>query len=101
MVLSGFRVHTVTYDNGLEFSMHELVNTCLDSESYFCKPYSSWEKGGVENFNGLVRQYFPKGSDFGSITGQQLQEVEDEINDRPRNVLGYRHPNDYLGDLLA
>jgi IS30 family transposase len=100
-VLAGFRVHTVTYDNGLEFAMHELVNTCLDSESYFCKPYSSWEKGGVENFNGLVRQYFPKGSDFRGITGQRLQEVEDELNDRPRNVLGYRHPNDYLEDLAA
>ena len=81
--------------------MHELVNTGLDSESCFCKPYSSLEKGGVEHINGLVRQYFPKGSDFGSITGQQQQEVEDEINDRPRNVLGYRHPNDYLGDLLS
>jgi len=100
-VLTGFRVHTVTYDNGLEFAMHELVNTCLDSESYFCKPYSSWEKGGVENFNGLVRQYFPKGSDFGTITGQRLQEVEDELNERPRNVLGYRNPNDHLEDLVA
>jgi len=100
-VLTGFRVHTVTYDNGLEFAMHELVNTCLDSESYFCKPYSSWEKGGVENFNGLVRQYFPKGSDFATITGQRLQEVEDELNERPRNVLGYRNPNDHLEDLVA
>ena len=101
MVLTGFRVHTVTYDNGLEFAMHELVNTCLDSESYFCKPYSSWEKGGVENFNGLVRQYFPKGSDFGTITTQRLQEVEDELNNRPRNILGYRNPNDHLEDLIA
>ena len=100
-VLKGFQVHTVTYDNGLEFAMHRLVNDLLDAESYFCKPYHSWEKGGVENFNGLVRQYFPKGSDFGSITEDRLQEVEDELNDRPRNVLGYRSPNDHREGLVA
>jgi IS30 family transposase len=100
-VLKGFQVHTVTYDNGLEFAMHGLVNDLLDSESYFCKPYSSWEKGGVENFNGLVRQYYPKGSDFGAITDEGLQEVEDELNDRPRNVLGYRCPNDHREMLVA
>ena len=63
--------------------MHGLVNDLLKSESYFCKPYSSWEKGGVETNNGLVLQYFPKGSDFTEITLERLQEVEDEINNRP------------------
>ncbi len=100
-LLQGFRVHTMTYDNGLEFSLHGLVNDLLGSQSYFCKPYSSWEKGGVENFNGLVRQYFPKGSDFSPITKRRLQEVEDELNNRPRNVLGYASPNDRLDILLA
>jgi IS30 family transposase len=100
-VLIGFHVHTVTYDNGLEFAMHGFVNDLLEAESYFCKPYSSWEKGGVENFNGLVRQYFPKGSDFGTITKERLQEVEDELNDRPRNVLDYRCPNDHREVLVA
>jgi len=99
--LKGFQVHTVTYDNGLEFAMHGFVNDLLDAESYFCTPYSSWEKGGVENFNGLVRQYFPKGSDFGAITAERLQEVEDELNDRPRNVLDYCCPNDLLEILVA
>ena len=75
MVLRNYQVHTVTYDNGLEFASHRFVNELLDAESYFCKPYHSWEKGGVENFNGLVRQYFPKGSDFGPITEERLQEV--------------------------
>ena len=100
-ILKSFRVHTVTYDNGLEFSLHGLVNELLSSLSYFCKPYSSWEKGGVENFNGLVRQYFPKGSSFEGITDQRLEEVENELNDRPRNVLGYSCPNDHLDILLA
>ncbi len=100
-ILKSFRVHTVTYDNGLEFSLHGLVNELLSSQSYFCKPYSSWEKGGVENFNGLVRQYFPKGSSFEGITDQRLEEVENELNDRPRNVLGYSCPNDHLDILIA
>ena len=83
MTLGNLEVKTITSDNGLEFARHGLVNDLLKSESYFCKPYSSWEKGGVENYNGLVRQYFPKGSDFTEITLERLQEVEDEINNRP------------------
>ena len=63
------------------------------SKSYFCAPYHSWEKGGVENFNGLVRQYFPKGSDFRLISAEALQRVEKEINHRPRKRLGYLPPS--------
>jgi len=101
MTLRNFDVKTITYHNGLEFAKHGFVNDLLGSESYFCKPYSSWEKGGVENYNGLVRQYFPKGSDFSGITQERLQEVEDEINNRPRNILGYESPNDLLHELKA
>ena len=100
-VLKDFEVKTITYDNGLEFAKHGFVNDLLGSESYFCKPYSSWEKGGVENYNGLVRQYFPKGSDFTEITEARLKEVEEEINNRPRNILDYESPNDHLDHLLA
>ena len=71
-LLKGLEVKTITYDNGLEFAKHELVNNMLGCDSYFCKPYSSWEKGGVENYNGLVRQYFPKGSDFSKISVERL-----------------------------
>jgi transposase, IS30 family len=101
MILRNFKVKTITYDNGLEFAMHGFVKDLLGCESYFCRPYSSWEKGGVENYNGLVRQYFPKGSDFSLITPERLSEVEEEINDRPRNVLGYQAPNDHLDHLQA
>lgn len=100
-VLQGHKVSSITYDNGLEFAMHELVNELLECESYFCRPYHSWEKGGVENYNGLVRQYFPKGHDFATITPERLLEVEDEINNRPRNILGYQSPNDLLDHLRA
>lgn len=98
-VLNGLKVNSITYDNGLEFAMHERVNELLECESYFCKPYRSWEKGGVENYNGLVRQYFPKGYDFSTLTPERLLEVEEEINNRPRNILAYQSPNDLLDHL--
>ncbi len=101
MTLGNFEVKTITSDNGLELARHGLVNDLLESESYFCKPYSSWEKGGVANDNGVVRQYFPKGSDFTGITLERLQEGKDEINNRPRNILGYASPNDLLAELEA
>lgn len=100
-LLHGLKVSTITYDNGLEFAMHELANELLECESYFCRPYHSWEKGGVENYNGLVRQYFPKGHDFATITPERLLEVEEEINNRPRNILAYQSPNDLLDHLRA
>lgn len=100
-ILRKYKVRSVTYDNGLEFSKHEFVNDLLGCKSYFCKPYSSWEKGGVENFNGLVRQYFPKGSCFKNVTPEILTEVETEINERPRNILGYQCPADFVDKLTA
>lgn len=100
-VLRKHEVRSITCDNGLEFAMHGAVNAQLGSKSYFCKPYSSWEKGGVENFNGLVRQYFPKGADFGEIGSERLAEVEDELNNRPRRILGCQRPNDFLDRLKA
>jgi IS30 family transposase len=87
--LRGYCVHTLTYDNGLEFAQHERINRVLSSQSYFCQPYASWEKGGVENYNGLVRDYFPKGTRFDDISVERLKEVEREINERPRAILNY------------
>ena len=92
--LSKYKVLTLTYDNGLEFAQHLKVSKALGSKAYFCAPYHSWEKGGVENFNGLVRQYYPKGSSFESITPDHLQAVEDELNQRPRKTLKYKSPSD-------
>ena len=100
-VLTGLDVKTITYDNGLEFAKHGFVSKLLGCVSYFCKPYHSWEKGGVENYNGLVRQYFPKGSDFSEISEERLREVEEEINNRPKKVLDYETPNDHLDELKA
>ncbi len=88
------KVHTITVDNGKEFCEHELIAAGLNARLYFAHPYSSWERGLNENTNGLVRQYFPKKYEFARITNQDLQQVEDLLNNRPRKTLGYRTPNE-------
>jgi transposase, IS30 family len=88
------KVHTITVDNGKEFCEHELIAAGLQARIYFAHPYSSWERGLNENTNGLVRQYFPKKYEFSRITGKDLQQVEDLLNNRPRKTLGYRTPNE-------
>src|SRR5579863_9518619 len=85
-------VHTITLDNGKEFSMHEKMATVLDANVYFAKPYHSWERGLNENTNGLVRQYFPKKSSFDNITQHDLQQVVRKLNHRPRKCLDYKTP---------
>jgi len=91
--LNCYKVKTLTYDNGLEFAQHVRVSEALNAQGYFCQPCHSREKGGVENFNGLVRQYYPKGNSFKSISSSTLRRVEDEINQRPRKTLEYRSPS--------
>ena len=88
------KVHTITVDNGKEFCDHELIAAGLQARIYFAHPYASWERGLVENTNGLVRQYFPKKFDFAKFTDKELQQVEDKLNNRPRKTLGYRTPNE-------
>lgn len=92
---------TITYDNGSEFCYHERVNQELGTKSYFCKPYHSWEKGMIENINGLIRRFFPKGTDFDTITEKEIQQVEDWINNRPMKVLGWKTPNEKYDELMA
>lgn len=90
---------TITYDNGSEFCWHDKVNKELKMLSFFCNPYSSWEKGTVENLNGLIRRFFPKKTDFDKITDEEIQQVEDWINNRPMKVLGYKSPNEKYAEL--
>jgi transposase, IS30 family len=91
-LLQGYKVKTLTYDNGNEFAGHEEITEALGAKGYFAQPYHSWEKGGVENYNGLVRQYFPKGSSFESLKPEQIREAQDEINQRPRKILEAKSP---------
>lgn len=87
-------IHTITLDNGLEFAHHELISVGLKADIYFAHPYSSWERGINENTNGLIRQYFPKGTDFNQVTDEQVQHVMNRLNNRPRKTRGYKTPNE-------
>ena len=87
-------VKSTTYDNGLEFAGHKEVNNVINMDSYFCEPYHSWEKGTIENRNGVIRYYFPKGTDFSKITEEQIKYVQDKINNRPMKLLGFKTPKE-------
>ena len=90
--LDNYTVYTITYDNGSENTAHEEVNKILDSSSYFCNPYHSWEKGTVENTIGLIRRWFPKKTDLARISEAEIIEIESWLNNRPRKCLNYRTP---------
>ena len=83
---------TITCDNGKEFADHQEIAEELDTDVYFAHPYASWERGTNENTNGLVRQYFPKGSDFSKITDTDTQFAENRLNTRPRKCLDIMTP---------
>jgi transposase, IS30 family len=87
------RVHTITSDNGREFARHEQIAATLGADFYFARPYASWQRGLNENTNGLVRQYFPKGSDFTGITDQEVEAVMQRLNHRPRKTLDFATPH--------
>jgi len=89
-------VHTITADNGKEFSGHEDIARVLEAEFYFAHPYSPWERGTNENANGLIRQYFPKNRDFSSITQAELDHTMERLNNRPRKCLGMKTPHEVL-----
>jgi transposase, IS30 family len=86
--------HTITFDNGKEFAEHKQMKAKTGATVYFAHPYSSWERGLNENTNGLIRQYFKKGSCFENITDNDVKKVEDILNNRPRKILGYCTPNE-------
>lgn len=87
------KVKTLTFDNGSEFVQHKRIARKLDAETYFAHPYSSWERGINENTNGLLRQFFPKGTDFTEVTWKQVKDAADNLNNRPRKTRGYKTPN--------
>lgn len=92
--LSPFRsqVHTITYDNGLEFAEHQKMAQMLSADIYFAHPYSSWERGLNENTNGLIRQYLPKSRPLNNVTEKELNFIMDQLNHRPRKTLGFNTP---------
>ena len=87
------KVKTLTFDNGSEFVRHEKIAKSLNAKTYFAHPYSSWERGINENTNGLLRQYFPKKTDFRKISWKQVKDAVESLNNRPRKTRGYLTPN--------
>jgi IS30 family transposase len=85
---------TLTVDNGLEFGLHEKLTSMTGVKVYFASAYSAWQRGTVENTNGLLRQYFPRKTDFRLVSESQIKQVEKEMNERPRKCLGYRTPKE-------
>ena len=85
---------SLTFDRGTEGAEHRKVERLLELQTYFCDPYSAWQKGAVENVIGLIRQYFPKGTDLSFVTPRQLKSIEDKLNNRPRKCLGWKTPNE-------
>ena len=83
---------SITYDNGSENTLHEFINDQLNTDSYFCNPYHSWEKGSVENVIGLIRRFLPKKTDFAKITHKRIKEIEFLLNNRPRKCLKFKTP---------
>lgn len=83
-------VYTITADNGKEFAYHEKLAEQLGTKFYFAHPYSSWERGLNENTNGLLRQYFPKGTDFHTLSQSDVDMAVERINNRPRKTLGFK-----------
>ena len=83
---------SITYDNGTENALHELTNKILETKSYFCNHYHSWEKGTVENIIGIVRRFYPKKTDWKNISQWDLNKVSRFINNRPMKCLGYKTP---------
>lgn len=92
---------TMTYDNGMEMANHKWLAHNTGMNIFFANPYSSWERGTNENTNGLIRRFFPKKTDFNTITIEQIKQAQNSLNNRPRKVLGYKTPNEMMNQEIT
>jgi IS30 family transposase len=98
--LPGALRRSLTWDQGKEMHLHAQIAVAADIAIYFCDPHSPWQRPSNENTNGLLRQYFPKGTDLSVHSPQHLQDVADELNGRPRKVLGWKTPAEAMAEFL-
>ena len=92
---------TLTVDNGKEFSLFKELEAQTGLKVYFADPYAAWQRGTSENTNGLLRQYFPKGTDLSIYDADEISAVAEALNGRPRKTLGWKTPAEALGELLS
>jgi IS30 family transposase len=98
--LPGALRRSLTWDQGKEMAEHQRIAVAADCEIYFCDPHSPWQRPSNENTNGLLRQYFPKGTDLSAHSPRHLQDVAGKLNGRPRKVLGWRTPAEAMAEFL-
>jgi len=92
------KVKTLTFDNGSEFIQHERIAAALNAKTFFANPYHSWERGINENTNGLLRQFFPKATNFNALTREQVDHAVALLNNRPRKTRQYKTPNEIFAN---
>ena len=100
-LLPAHAVASITADNGSEFAFHHKLADTMGVPTYFCDPYSSFQRGTNEHFNGRIRRYLPKGTSFDDVTQEELAEYIKEINNRPRKVLGWLTPAEVFHELCS
>lgn len=89
---------SITFDNGGEGASHFKLRQTYDLQTFFCDPYASYQKGGVENSNRLIRRFFPRNTDMSRITQKDIYEIQEQINSTPRKILGYRTPKEAMAE---
>ena len=92
---------TLTWDQGKELAMHQQITTTIGTGVFFCDAHSPWQRGSNENMNGLLRDYFPKGTDLSIHTVEDIARIAAEVNDRPRKTLGWQRPASLLSAAIA
>lgn len=92
---------SLTYDNGMEMAYHKNIKIKTGMDVYFAHPYASWERGTNENTNGLIRRFLPKKTDFNLVSQDQLRDIQNSLNNRPKKVLGYKTPLEVLTHNLS
>lgn len=91
---------SMTYDNGVEMAQHKELSKSTGMDIYFANPYHSWERGTNENMNGVIRRFYPKSTDFNTISYEEIMQLEKSLNNRPRKVIGYSTPKEKLLETL-
>lgn len=91
---------TMTFDNGSEGANHRAIRDEYGIATYFCDPYKSWQKGSVENVNGIIRRFLPRKTNLSVMTDREIHEIQETLNNTPRKSLGYRTPNEVVTQYL-